>query len=513
MAYKHVIRAKTKNLFNVNSEWERVIAPLTDVNLSIEGNTISGTDLADGVSAIISPTKIPISTNKVYYTSGQCSGQPSILVRLTDESGEVLTTGIAETYYPYNQYYKAFIVYLNGTFSITNDNAKYLQLGLRFAKGTSTSIRVTFTNIQVELGSTPTPYTPYNYLQSNKRMIKVSDVCQLLDKSNYEVTSTKVGITWTNNGDGTVTANGNVVSGTIYSAYRISLPQFREVKNNHKYALFSGINNINVAYVECIVYLIKKNGSYFFKNCVETNIAGTFGFTISQGEYSLLQCVELRVRADYTANNLVFKPQLYDLTEMYGSGHEPATVAEFRQRFPNELYPYSPQCWLTSYKSAVVCKTKNLFDVNNAAPYAFYDYNPPSDQLFVKDGIYTTKLNNYNLGCGLRIKDGWQLPAGVYTLSVKVVDSSDFGVNGFANTGFYYKTADGTWHELTGRHHSYAPGKTLAFATNIPEHIELRLYLNYQNMNGQPLAGYISYKDIQVEQGSTPTSYVPYQHL
>lgn len=175
--------------------------------------------------------------------------------------------------------------------------------------------------------------------------LKVSNVCQLLDKSNYEVTSTKVGITWTNNGDGTVIANGNVVSGTIYSAYRISLPQFREVKNNHKYALFSGINNINVAYVECIVHLVKKNGSYFYQNCVETNIAGTFGFTIPQGEYPLLQCVELRVRADYTANNLVFKPQLFDLTEMYGAGNEPTTVEQFRQDFPNEMYEYSPVCW------------------------------------------------------------------------------------------------------------------------------------------------------------------------
>lgn len=499
MAYKHVIRAKTKNLFNVNSEWERVIAPLTDVNLSIEGNTISGTDLADGVSAIISPTKIPISTNKVYYTSGQCSGQPSILVRLTDESGEVLTTGIAETYYPYNQYYKAFIVYLNGTFSITNDNAKYLQLGLRFAKGTSTSIRVTFTNIQVELGSTPTPYTPYNYLQSNKRMIKVNDVCQLLDKSKYNLPLTESGLTFTAGTDGSI-----IVNGTCTSTVWANISSF-ELNPEHTFILI-GCPGTNVNDVALYTRDPLENDTKQWEEGKGSLVTGNW-YKHKNNE------LWIRILTGYVCNNLTFKPQLFDLTEMFGAGHEPATVAEFRQRFPNELYPYSPQCWLTSYKSAVVCKTKNLFDVNNAAPYAFYDYNPPSDQLFVKDGIYTTKLNNYNLGCGLRIKDGWQLPAGVYTLSVKVVDSSDFGVNGFANTGFYYKTADGTWHELTGRHHSYAPGKTLAFATNIPEHIELRLYLNYQNMNGQPLAGYISYKDIQVEQGSTPTSYVPYQHL
>ena len=195
-----------------------------------------------------------------------------------------------------------------------------------------------------EWGSTPTPYTPYNYLQSNKRMIKVSDVCQLLDKSKYDPTYTYAGITWTNNGDGTITANGSVVSSTPYSAYSIYIPQFKEVKNNHKYALFSGIDNINVAYVECIFWL-GNSDSYFYQDCVETNRAGTFGFTIPQGEYLLYQKVELRVRPGYTANNLIYKPQLFDLTEMYGAGNEPTTVEQFRQDFPNEMYEYSPVCW------------------------------------------------------------------------------------------------------------------------------------------------------------------------
>ena len=44
-------------------------------------------------------------------------------------------------------------------------------------------------------------------------------------------------------------------------------------------------------------------------------------------------------------SNLIFKPQLFDLTEMYGAGNEPTTVEQFRQDFPNDLYPYSPYCW------------------------------------------------------------------------------------------------------------------------------------------------------------------------
>ena len=43
-------------------------------------------------------------------------------------------------------------------------------------------------------------------------------------------------------------------------------------------------------------------------------------------------------------NNVVFKPQLYDLTEMYGEGKEPKTVEEFRAKFPNEMYDYNLCC-------------------------------------------------------------------------------------------------------------------------------------------------------------------------
>jgi hypothetical protein len=38
--------------------------------------------------------------------------------------------------------------------------------------------------------------------------------------------------------------------------------------------------------------------------------------------------------------NLTFKPQLYDLTAMFGSGNEPASVEEFEAMFPADYYPY-----------------------------------------------------------------------------------------------------------------------------------------------------------------------------
>ena len=41
-----------------------------------------------------------------------------------------------------------------------------------------------------------------------KTLKKVSNVCQLLDKSKYPATQTASGITFTNNSDGIITVNG-----------------------------------------------------------------------------------------------------------------------------------------------------------------------------------------------------------------------------------------------------------------------------------------------------------------
>ena len=161
----------------------------------------------------------------------------------------------------------------------------------------------------------------------------------------------------------------------------------------------------------------------------------------------------------------------------------------------------------------LTANTKNLFDINNAVPYDFNSDSASAEDVWVKDGIYTTRINNYNLGSGLRIKNGWVLPAGTYTMSLMVVDSCNLGTNGFANIGFRYKIADGTWQVANAHMYEYTPGTTLYFSFYIPEHTELRLYINYQNLNGQLYTGFISYKDIQVEKGSTATPYVPCGYL
>lgn len=189
-------------------------------------------------------------------------------------------------------------------------------------------------------------YKPHCFVKSYKTLLKASDVCQLMDKSKYTGTRTINGVTFTNNGDGTITVNGTAESG---SGFRL-----------------------DTFYIEC-------NRTYLMTGCPEGGGAGKYfmfdGYskvgsdlgsgvikTVSGSDRTLCSPI-LYVVTGQTVSNLVFKPQLFDLTAMYGAGNEPTTVEQFRQDFPEEMYDYKPYSIVPSYKKSLMCKTKNLFEL------------------------------------------------------------------------------------------------------------------------------------------------------
>lgn len=339
MAYKHVIRAKTRNLLNITPSMCRQCTYKDGI---LKANVVNF------YYAVLHVTDL-FEIGNTYTVSWSIIHKKSL-----SQTASVVVYGKSKTDPDKTVFreYRSAITGNNYTFTINDEDFSSISfVELRFFRYNTitTDTESSILNIQVELGSTPTPYTPYNYLQSNKRMIKVSDVCQLLDKSKFPATKTENGITWTNNGDGTITTTGNASKSGAWLNIG-NLPVI--LISSHKYLLCGcpsggATNTYWLRFSPLIAGDPKDLGNGIIFTAQETTTC-----------YPLLQITPGQ------GDNLVWKPQFFDLTEMFGAGHEPATVAEFRQRFPNEYYPYSPQCWLTSYKSAVVCKTKNLFDVN-----------------------------------------------------------------------------------------------------------------------------------------------------
>ena len=178
-----------------------------------------------------------------------------------------------------------------------------------------------------------------------KTFQKVSNVCQVLDKSKYHKTLTINGVTFTNNGDGTITANGTSTKDFAeYHILRIPKPPI-----GHKILVLPSTNLT----IQNHIYIYAGN-----TNGVWIDDLGHGGRIITITEitswlkktYTTIN-ISINVNKGWTMNNHIYKPQLFDLTEMYGAGHEPTTVEQFRQDFPDEMYDYSPRCFVTSYKT------------------------------------------------------------------------------------------------------------------------------------------------------------------
>lgn len=168
---------------------------------------------------------------------------------------------------------------------------------------------------------------------------------QMLDKSKYSSTTTLYGVTFTNNGDGTITVNGTATSNTEY-VLLASTNNFGVV--GHKYFLCgcpSG-GSIDTYRISASISL---DGEYKNEFSDDGTAGGNISRALSQGE---IIHIEISIKSGYTANNLVFKPQLFDLTQMfdltiadYIYSLEQATtgagVAWFKKLFPKPYYKYN----------------------------------------------------------------------------------------------------------------------------------------------------------------------------
>lgn len=155
---------------------------------------------------------------------------------------------------------------------------------------------------------------------------------QMLDKSKYPVTTTTNGVTFTNNGDGSITVNGTAdaaANAIILVGKNLSIIQ------GHKY-------------YATMSKPIEHNDFWFglYDNSEDQPFQGG---TILDRNGRILDCIkssdtlscQVVLYKNKSVSNAIVKPQLFDLTQMFGAGNEPATVAEFRAMFPDDYYPYN----------------------------------------------------------------------------------------------------------------------------------------------------------------------------
>ena len=238
----------------------------------------------------------------------------------------------------------------------------------------------------------PDDYYPYNAGELKSIMptsVEASGVerFQLLDKSKFTATTTINGVTFTNNGDGTITYNGTLSTGSA----NYNLQSGLKVIAGHKYFSYVGENTNS----KISVLLYASSDPY-----------NTFDdrFPIADGGIStaLKNSDNLHYQPKPLQNisysNFILKPQFFDLTEMFGAGNEPATVAEFWQRVPEKLYGYNPN----DYKSANIPSSKYFPNGMRSAGSAYDEINFLSQKAIKRVGVVDMGTLNWSWESGLQ---------------------------------------------------------------------------------------------------------------
>lgn len=219
MSLDSILRATGKNLANCGekADWYSPISDLT--NLTVSDGVVSS-------PAVSSGSGIAINKNRV-FTNGETF---TIHANHTSPTGDVpanqyryilkpyknntVVKDITITGWTYNQYYNAY--WSSGTsksFTLPKDTVNSFEWGLGFlAYGDiSAGTLLTYSNIQIEKGSTATTYEPYEYL--GPKTIKIPSNGENLTPYPYaDNDKTENGITFVTGNYSGIRMNGTVSS-------------------------------------------------------------------------------------------------------------------------------------------------------------------------------------------------------------------------------------------------------------------------------------------------------------
>lgn len=174
------------------------------------------------------------------------------------------------------------------------------------------------------------------------------------------------GITATADSDGTITLNGTTTAS--YINFRDVTPEQNKIgKYAFKLLILNNPDNISMKFG----FLNRSNSTPAI-----TSGSSTVIYNQTQHEISLGKATGISGFVVGTVfNDVKIKIQIFDLTQMFGSGNEPSTVEEFESMFPNGYYPYNEGELMSMSVNNVVEQGKNLFDCYGFSCIAILNVN------------------------------------------------------------------------------------------------------------------------------------------
>lgn len=262
----------------------------------------------------------------------------------------------------------------------------------------------------------------------NKIEGKTNKIVQLLDKTKYSATQTINGVTFTNNGDGTITYNGVTSAGANYT-----LQSGLKVVSGHKYLSYVGENTND----KISVLLYANEDPYDTFDNRFPNADGGISTALKNSNELYYQPKPL---SNVSFSNFVLKPQFFDLTAMYGFGKEPTTVEQFKKDYPQFFDEKLDGIWNVR-TSGISTTGENIYGLED-----FIKENNASDMIVTYDGKKCFKISR-------AFNPTYYFPLGNYSLNFNAYSTYSPSFcnfckyeNGNYNTKFYVSAnIGGSW--------------------------------------------------------------------
>ena len=225
-----------------------------------------------------------------------------------------------------------------------------------------------------------------------------------------------------------------------------------------------------------------------YTNCT----SGWQKFIFTPNEKSIDKNPYFALRPIRYTNNTTFNYEfrdlmLIDLTLMFGTGNEPATVAEFEKMFPAEYYPYNAGKIISGAISEMVEQGKNLFDYTDPA---YHGANVARiENGIIYGGASTTAVLNIPVAIG-----------NTYVLSFKVKS------NGTNTAGLRWALLPGKNAIYTNANNTIGIRTGFAANTEYAEKIKFTAKTDYVSLTTIVSMVY----DVQLEMNDSATDYAPY---
>ena len=320
---------------------------------------------------------------------------------------------------------------------------------------------------------------------------KTMKMVQLANTETLDNEQIKNGITLIKNADGSLTANGTATAKT-WGLFAFSSSSMHTVAGS-KYLLLGSPDG----YGPNTYHLIDGNGK------------------ISEGKIRTSDGSDISIRVvfveGFVAENITFKPQLFNLTAMYGEGNEPTTVEQFKADFPNAFYPYAEGDLYSAKISGVKFTGKNLFNPSTPKYSGNSDFELDGNNITVKQSNTSTyisanfELPNAKFLIGKKISISAKCKTSDNNQGVIRVlwmrDSASANISGMNIIS----------NSCTGKTETNLSGSGIVLApSDDAVKLCLLLYSNTEGNLSETKTYTATYSDIQVEISDAPTPYEPY---